>query len=399
MLSVLLVGLIVITITSGCWNRRELNDLAVSVAIGIDQRGDRILLSDQILNPGAISSKQEAQSPRAPVNLFQETGSGIQEAARRMTRASTRKIYVGQLQMLIFGEEFAKQGLSKVLDHITRDHEYRKDFYVAVARGGEAQDILKVMTPLEKTPAFKLKSAMDVSSKEWGAIAAVKIDDLVSAIVSKGKEAVLTGVVVIGDPRVGNTKNNAEMIFPSARMQYSGVAVFKKDKLTGWLTEEQSRGYSYTQKKLKSTSVALSCPQDANHAILTELLRIDNDTKAVMKDDKPAVQLKIKTEGVISDAQCEMDFTKPSSVAELELMLQKNIQASVEAAVNVMQTKYKLDIFGFGEEVERKFPRYWIRVQDDWNEVFSTINVNVKVEAKIRQMFKTTKSFSERMGE
>ncbi len=49
-----LAFVICMTLVAGCWNRRELNDLAVSVAIGVDKKGNQLLLSYQIVNTGAI---------------------------------------------------------------------------------------------------------------------------------------------------------------------------------------------------------------------------------------------------------------------------------------------------------------------------------------------------------
>lgn len=383
---------------SGCWNRRELNDLAVSVAIGVDKNGKQIILSNQILNAGAISGKEGGSSFLAPVTLFQEKGDGFQEAARRMTTSSTRKIYVGQMQILIFGEKFARDGVGRVLDHISRDHEYRKDFYVVIARGIEAQDILKVFTPLEKSPATKMNASLEVSSKAWGATAAVKIDDFTSNIISKGREAALTGIMLYGDPHVGNDKGNVEKIFPPARIKYQGIAVFKKDKLLGWLNEEESSGYIYTQGKVKSTTVLLTCPKEDSH-MTVELLRTKNNTKVIMKNGNPVIKLKIKAEGVITDVQCPMDLSKPSSISQVEQLTQNKIKASILSVIKTVQTQYKSDIFGFGEEVERSYPEYWENVKSNWEDIMSTLQVDVQVEVKIKQMFKTSKSFYERMGE
>jgi spore germination protein KC len=395
----MIVFFLSIAMVTGCWNRRELNDLAVAVALGVDQKGNKLLLSNQMLNPGAIAGKEGGASPFAPVTLFQTSGGGLQEASRKMTIVSTRKIYVGQIQMIILGEEFARKGVGKVLDYLSRDHEYRKDFYVVIARGAEAQDILKVFTPLEKTPASKLRTSLETSSKVWGSTAAIKIDDLISAIISIGKEAVLTGVVVTGDTRIGNDKKNVEKILAPSSLKYSGLAVFKKDKLVGWLNEKESKGYNYTQGKIKSTTILLACPEEKNKKLAVELLRTKSETKVTMKENKPIIHIKLKTEGVVTDAQCEMDFTKPATISEYERLTESNIEASIRSVVKKMQNKYKSDIFGFGEVVERKYPRYWESVKSEWDQVFTTLQVNIQAESKIQRMFKTTKSFSERMEE
>lgn len=389
---------ICMTILAGCWNRRELNELAVSVAIGVDKRGDQNLVSSQILNTGAITGKEGGSFGLAPVVLFSEKGVGIHEPFRRMSTRSARKLYVGQMQMIVFGEEFARAGVGKVLDHISRDHEYRKDIYVVVARGAEAKDVLTVYTPLDKIPATKLKASLETSAKVWGSTAAVKFEELISTIVSKGKESVLTGVKIIGNPKFGNDKADVGKISVPTGLKYAGLAVFKKDKLLGWLNEEESQGYNYTQGNIKSTTVLMPCPTDKNK-MTVELLRTKNKTKVSMENGKPVINLKIKAEGVITDIQCGMDLTKPTSISEVEHLTDRQIKASISSAVKTLQNRYKSDIFGFGEDVARKYPKYWKKVQKDWDDIFSSMRVNIEVETKIRRMYKTTKSIYERMGD
>lgn len=392
----ILLCLLCLPIISGCWNRRELNELAVSVAVGIDKSDKGIILSDQILNTSAISGKRPAAY--APVNLFQETGQSFQEAARRMTRKSTRKIYVGQLQMLVLGEDFAKEGVAKVLDHITRDHEYRNDFYVVIARNSEARDILKVLTPLERTPATKLKNSLEVSSRAWGASTAVEFWKFTSSIISKGKEAVLTGVKVEGSDAKGNTGENVNMILPSARLTYAGLAVFKKDKLIGWLNEKESLGYNFTQGNIKSVSLLQSCP-DSSHVMTVELLQTNSKMKALLDNGKPTIHIAVQAEGVVTDAQCPLDFMDPVTVTQIEEISNAQIKSYINSAVRKMQNRYNSDIFGFGEQFERKYPRYWKQVKGRWYDVFPDVDVKIETKVNVEKMFKTTKSFDERMKE
>ncbi|TCM99037.1 spore germination protein KC [Paenibacillus sp. BK033] len=384
---------------SGCWNRRELNELAVSVAVGVDKKGDGIILSDQILNAGAISGQSNRSSTSAPVNLFQESGGSFQEAARKMTRRSTRKIYVGQLQMLILGEDFAREGVTKVLDHISRDHEYRSDFYVIVARETEARDVLRISTPLEKTPATKLKNSLEVSAKAWGGTTAVEFRDFTSNLISKSREAVLTGLRLEGSFEKGNNLSNTTKVFPSARLVFAGLAVFKKDKLIGWLDEKESFGYNFTQGKITSTSLLQPCP-DSDRKLTVELVRTKSKMKAFIKDGKPLVQIDVKADGIVTDAQCPLDFTKPETITQIENNSNAQIKSYISSAVQKMQSsRYNSDIFGFGALFERKYPKYWKKAKSEWDSVFPTIQIKIQPKVNVKQMFKTTKSFSERMKE
>jgi spore germination protein KC len=56
--------------------------------------------------------------------------------------------------------------------------------------------------------------------------------------------------------------------------------------------------------------------------------------------------------------------------------------------VEEMQQK-KTDIFGFGEYVRAKKPSYWnreIKTKERWQQMFQDINVEIKVDSKIRRV-------------
>ena len=395
----IMLAMLCSTAVSGCWNRRELNDLAVSVAVGVDKRNNRILLSDQVLNVEAISGGKGSSGVYAPVNLFQEEGHSFQEAARKMTRKSSRKIYVGQLQVLVLGEDFARSGVAKVLDHISRDHEYRSDFLVIIAREVDARDVLQVFTPLEKTPATKLKNSLEVSSKAWGVTTAVQFREFTSNVISKSREAVLTGVNISGALEAGNSSDNINRISPSARIYSSGLAVFKRDRMLGWLNEEESLVYNFTRGHIKSAVIEQPCAKGRkdHRRVSVELLRTKTKMKGSLEKGRPIVSIFIQGDGVVTDAQCELDYTDPSTLDQIGRGVNEQIKSAIDSAVDIMQKRYNSDIFGFGELFERKHPSFWKKEKDNWDEVFPRIQVRIQSQIVVKQMYKTTKSFEERM--
>lgn len=154
-------------ILTGCWDKRELNELAITLALGIDkvEGEDEYEVTAQVVVPSAVSMKDGTGG--TAVTLFTENGETVYEALRRMTKVSPRKIYPGHLQMLIIGEELAKEGIGESLDLLARDWELRPDFYVVVAKDVTAREILNVTTDLESIPASKMFAGLKVSEKAW----------------------------------------------------------------------------------------------------------------------------------------------------------------------------------------------------------------------------------------
>jgi spore germination protein KC len=66
------VLLILSLILTGCWDRRELNEIAITLALGIDKVDDKFQLTAQVVVPSEVSMKQS--SGRSPVTLFQADG-------------------------------------------------------------------------------------------------------------------------------------------------------------------------------------------------------------------------------------------------------------------------------------------------------------------------------------
>ncbi|WP_051541185.1 Ger(x)C family spore germination protein [Caldalkalibacillus mannanilyticus] len=143
----ILIIFILLLLTS-CWNRRELNELSIASAIGIDALEDQkgYQVSVQILNPSEVVEGMGGGGYDTPVSLYTSTGETIHEAMRKMTKQVPNKVYLAHVRMVFLGEELAKQGIAKPLDFISRYRELRTDFYIAVTREVTAHQVLQLLT-------------------------------------------------------------------------------------------------------------------------------------------------------------------------------------------------------------------------------------------------------------
>lgn len=201
------------------------------------------------------------------VTLYSARGETVYEAFRKMTKDSPRKIYPGHTRILVVGEELAQEGIAESLDLLSRDSELRPDFYVVVAKENTAANILNVTTPVENIPANKMFNSLKMSEIAWSGTKSIKLDELIEDLVSDGKEAVLTGVEIVGNQEQGSSKQNIESISPSARIRYDNLAVFKDDQLVGWLTEDETIGFSYVTDSVQTSVKAISCPNEGKQLL------------------------------------------------------------------------------------------------------------------------------------
>ncbi len=391
----LLILIVLINMNTGCWNRREINELSIGTAVGIDKSEDGYLVTVQLINPGEVASEKATE--RTAVTTYRASGETVFEALRKLTLETPRKIYLAHIRILVFGEEFAKEGIGKALDFISRDHEFRTDFYILIAKNTKAEKLLNVLTPVEQIPANKVFTSLKISEKAWASTYHVQLDELISGIISEGKNPVLTGVIIKGDPETGMNISNLENVDPPTTIQIRYIGVFKDDKLIGWLNEDESRGYNYIMDHVSSTIVNVPCE---NGKVGIELIRTKAKINGDVEYGKPKIDIKIWVEGNVGDVECEVDLTKTKNIYALEAKVQKKIKKEIESAIKKAQDNFKSDIFGFGEAIHRAAPKAWKELKTDWDRrEFQDLEVNINVTVKIRRIGTIMKSFQKEAKE
>ncbi|MFJ8261189.1 Ger(x)C family spore germination protein [Rummeliibacillus sp. NPDC094406] len=373
------VLLILSLFLTGCWDRRELNELGITLAIGIDKVEDEYQITTQVVVPSEISMK--TSTGRSPVTLFQAKGKTVYEALRKISKLSPRKIYAGHLRMLVLGEDLAEEGIAKSLDLLSRNWELRSDFFVVIAKDMTAGEVLNVTTPIESIPANKMFSTLKMSEETWAATQGFILDDLITNLTSDGKEAVLTGILVTGEQEMGSNKQNVESITPAARINFDDLAVFKKDKLVGWLTERESKGYNDIVNKVKNSVTAISCPKEGKATI--EIIHLDSKMKGKINKGKPEVDINIKVKGNVGEVDCQINLNDQKTIDKLEKSTEKKMKENINLAIETAQKQYNSDIFGFGEAIHRSNPKEWKKLKKQWDVDFPGMKANVKVDVKL----------------
>jgi len=373
---------------TGCWSKKELSEIAIVTALGIDMIEDGYRVSIQIVNPGAIAAKTGGQD--LGMLVYAAEGRTVLEAIRRLTTVAPRKPYFAHLRVVIFGEETAKAGLRKPLDFLSRDHSMRTDFVITIAKGMKAEDQIKVLTPMEKVSANKIYTSIETAEKNWAPTKIVLLDELVSALISEGKEPIITGLEVLGNPEIGNKRENIERVQVPVTIKSDYIGVLKEDKLVDWLDERESKGFNYITDNITNTVGFIEC--EGGGTITIETIRSKTDMKGIFEKDKPKIKIHITTEADIADVECPIDISKTETITELEHKFNKKTEAIILESIDKAK-KLKTDIYGFGEALSRADAKKWERLKHTWDEEFTKLDVETKIDIKIRRTGTITESF------
>jgi spore germination protein KC len=373
---------------SGCWSKKELTDLAIVAALGIDKNEEgRYVGTLQIINPGNVASGIQggggSQGP--PVSVITGTGDTIVELSRRTSRKLSRRLYYAHTNLVVISEELAKEeAINDILDSLERDAEFRSTAIIVIAQGSKASDIVKVLTAIDKIPANKVIKTLKFTERTWGENISVNMQEAIQTLVSPGKELVVSGFRISGDVDKGKKMENTQQTEPSSLLYAGSLAIFKKGRLTAWIDGETARGSVFLLDKLNASAIALKWA-GKDEALVYELIRQKTKVSARMEKGKPRVSIKVQAEGNIGETRVPTDLTDPNVLLKIEKEVEKEIKKEITIAVKQAQ-KNKADIFGFGDALHRTNPKEWKKMAAKWNDIyFPEVKTDIVVDAFIRR--------------
>ncbi|MGE4274372.1 MAG: Ger(x)C family spore germination protein [Desulfitobacterium sp.] len=351
---------------TGCWDRRELNTLAVVQAIGIDLTEEgQISLSTQILKPGEMKSGGEKS-----VWVTTSKGETIFDAVRNASLQADRRLFFSHNKVIIISEEVAKMGFIPLVDFLIRDAEARGFAYVFVAQG-KAIDILKGEHEQEANPGKAIENLADIS-----VLASIlpkrNLKDLFIVLSSKKT----TSPILPGIKTEESDGKSQDMIV------LGNTAVFKRDKLVGWFDRFESRGVLWVLNEVESGSIVVKSPLGNDKNVTLEILNTSTKLTPEITDNTLSITIKVQGEGNLVEQMSSGNLATPESFAELEKRATDVIEEEIIAAVTKSQ-KWGGDIFEFGEEFHRKYPQEWPELEEDWDELFPKIEVKLEVSFQL----------------
>ncbi|MEK3901298.1 MULTISPECIES: Ger(x)C family spore germination protein [unclassified Paenibacillus] len=374
-----------LAVLPGCWSRKELNDLAVVMAMGIDAAPEGYAVSAQVLNSGEARSTKGAAGKSLPILTYKAVGQTVPDALQHMLSTAPRTLYLSHIRVLVLGEKLARQGVSDILDFITRNHQLRSDFFLLVAKNSQASDILEINTPFEQIPANSLYSSILVSHKNWAATGKVTLQQFILELERGGSNPIMSGVRLHGDVSEGGTVKNIESIVPKTQIIQAGIAIFKKDRLVGWLGENTSKTVNYALNEVSSSNGDVTCPDGGKVGFIVTRSESSIQT-SLNPEGQPEFKLMINVEADLTTIQSTIDLTQPSNIEMIQTEIEDKFKSNMQGSIQNVQQRYASDIFGFGEALHRKYPQVWKAYRGDWDEHFKQVKITSDCRTHIRRI-------------
>lgn len=362
-----IIMLLSILFITGCWDRKEINDVAIlqltAVDVGADPKSYQAHI--QVAIPSKKNDPQSGSGGKnnksyLPLTIY---GNGLDELTITAERELSRSMITSHRRIFIVGEALARRGIKDILDHISRDPKMRLSTYFIVAKGMKAKELVETEYPLEPYPAEALRELIKLKMR-----APTKLRDFFVASTSPGMQPIAAGF----------SKSDGK----DAKFSLNSLAIFRNFKLVGFVEDEEAMALNSMFGGETTGIIKLKLPDEKKDiSVLITELKVQRSLK--IKKEKPIFRFKVHASGRIVDNMTSIDLANPSYIDKLNIVLQKKIEQVFEALATKLQTEYEADSIGLGADIHKKNPKYWKKIENKWPKIFKEQEINWEVKANI----------------
>lgn len=369
-----------VVLLSGCWDMREITDLGLVMAVGIDKNADsnQYTVTVQMANPNQGGGSQAGKGgPTQAVWVSSAEGKTIFEAIRKLVKVSSKRIMWAHNNIVIIGESLAKDSIIPVLDFFTHNSELRMKTWVAVSEGN-AKDYITAKSSIDAIPGIALQQMF-----RYGPLAAESLQtdmlSLSTQFYSNETQPILSAITFqkhLMTSDKGKSNDEAQPVF------LEGAAVFNKDKMVGWLSPQETLGVAWILDQTQDTIVTVPEPTNRNKSVAVETSNVKTIIKSQLKEGMPNVTIKVTAEGSIVEEDGTTNLSITAFKNKIETLVAQKISTDIRMAVDKVQKGYKSDVLRFGREIHIQHDKEWeSEIKYKWHSIFP--NIPVKIEAHI----------------
>ena len=364
--------LLALMFITGCWDRKEINDIGLVMATGIDLADNgKIKATIQIAVPSPTTQTAGSSVKTERFFLISAVGKNGTDLDQKLQQKMSRTLFFAHRSVILIGEDLARTGINDILDAFNRNPRHRLKTYMLVVKGKKAADLMEVNYPYELAPAEALKEMEQLTGE--GTI--VTLRDYMIASATGG----MSPTVGVLEPAVFHKpgENGEEKLF-----RINGTAIFKSGKLIGYLNNTETHEFLWFQENKRSDKIAADLPEDKGNVgyyITSASYKIGVDARGA----SPKFDIRLKASGDLFENNSPLDVSDAKNLAVIKKAIEDKIKRDMQAFLRKIQIKYKADIVGFGQQLQRDQPKVWRGLEENWDQTFAAAEITVSVDVNI----------------
>lgn len=385
---------------SGCWDRVQLEDQMYVIKLGLDRHpSGKLMVSAQVamtqyLTAGIFRGPSQATHTSAACETMAVAADSISQALRMMNGSLTRSLTLDHLRAVLFGEALGREGLEPHVMELFREPIGRGTVLAAQVKEFTAYEVLKECSPLGEINVAKVPEGFIQQHKRYHLAPPMRMHQFLIRLGAPGVGAYLP--VVSLNRGIDRQPEELDVNQKSATagdmeraggrpIEFLGTAVYKDDKLRGYLNVDETQMLLLLRGEMGKTYVTFTDPTEPNYQV-TMRFQQENmpQYRAAFVNGKPFVAVRLLLEGEVLAVPGGTDYVPPEARTRLEAAAVREAERTLGELLTKLK-QWEVDPVGFGLLFRGRFANWQEWTAYDWGKHVGDLQVEPKVAMRIRR--------------
>lgn len=353
----------------GCWNYRGLNEFETVMGMAIDrmQSPPGYAVVFECIDLSQTGSK----SGKVSRKLLSSEGETVFDAIRKAKNSLGNRLFFSQAQVIVMSQAVAEEGVAPIVEWLLREQEIRETLYVVISREKTAKRLL------EAEPVSQNFTAMEMSGiieKDYKVSAYTRKVPLYQAYNMLEEDGVALTLPAFGLRESGDKQ----------MVQSDGTAVFRGDRLCGFVTQEQTWALLFVENEVGGGVLTADYDGDGQSDVSMEIRGSSAKKSVAAEGDSVRLTIAVRVDVHVTELPSDVSAVQKDAIERIQELTREKLEKSISSAVAAVQSQYAADVLGVGRMIYQTDPPLWRRIGNRWDELFRTMEVRVTVKVTVR---------------
>lgn len=383
------IALVPLFLLSGC-SSHNIDRLAYVISIGFESgQNEKLKISFEISTPtnsgsGSTTSNSGSNEKSSNSSVVSVECSSIDDGITKLNSYLRKSVDLSHCNIIVFSEELAVKGLHDYVYTLINNIEISPACNILIASCSIEDFFINSSNSLENYSANY--EVLDRHLTGYTEIVTIsdffaKTNDSFGEPFAILCQLASDDISLLENHSTSSSSNSSNPPENTHTLKTVGLAVFKQDKLVGYLSENQTLAHLILTNELQNSIVAIPSPFEEDVDIDIYITpRLDTKVKIDLIDGKPFISVNVFLSAKIVSVSNNHEFLNEDNINLLENSANEYLRKVMLDYFEATAYKYESDIGGLGKYVASKFLTW-----DDWNSFdwlntykYSSFDINVE---------------------
>ena len=175
----------------GCYDYKEINDLAIITAIGVDFKDDEYIITLEVLN-------DQTDKDSGKIESYTKTGKDktIAKALEKAADLLSDQANYTQVKLMVLSNAIIEDKFNTIIDFFMRSTYFRENFYVISSMDTSPKDILNNKTNESKVASSTIINLLDSLNYSSNSAVLKTFDQVIEETLAFGKDTCFSNITL-----------------------------------------------------------------------------------------------------------------------------------------------------------------------------------------------------------